>query len=577
MFKKQAFRWGFLFVLVLFLTNCKPENDGDKEGPALTSSTPEPGDTAVALGTILELKFSEKFYLIDNPQITLNGKVVKAALSYQKLTIDTELTGNTSYILEIPAGTLYDDAGNYNKSLLLPFKTVKGIAPEGTVFEAEKATLTGSAAVATSLNGYSGTGYVSSGDGNVTFSVQADQDGYYRLTVRYHTMSSAKQNDLYVDDGLICTLSFEAVSFWTTLSAGEIYLTAGVHSLSLVKNWGWTNYDYVTLAYDSAGLTPFRIAASLVTPNPSSQAVRVYDFLKGNFGSKVLSGTMAAYSTNITEATWVHEHTGKWPALTCFDFVDHTNPNQNWVNYSAPFTLGADWWNNNGLVALMWHWRDPLTKSGSMYTYSSSKPSGTTFDVSNVTDTTSNEYQAMIVDLDVIAGYLKQFRDAGIPVLWRPLHEASGTWFWWGAKGPVPFKTLWKLMFNRFTNVHGLNNLIWVWTSDANASTVDWYPGDEYVDLIGMDIYPGENQHGSQYYSFNRIRKLFGGRKLITLSECGSVPDPASMKAYGDMWSYFMPWNGYYTESDSHNGAAWWNKFFSYDYVVTRDQMPNLK
>jgi mannan endo-1,4-beta-mannosidase len=315
----------------------------------------------------------------------------------------------------------------------------------------------------------------------------------------------------------------------------------------------------------------FYISPTLVTPNPSAQAVKLYNFLKQNFGTKVISGTMANYSTNIIEATWVHENTGKWPTLTGFDFIDHTNPNQNWIKYSAPFILGKDWWLNNGIVALSWHWRDPLTKSGAFYT------ADTKFDVTKVNDPTSNEYKAMIVDIDVIAGYLKQFKDAGIPVIWRPLHEAAGGWFWWGAKGPEACKALWKIMFNRMVTVHGLNNLIWVWTSNTSGTAIDWYPGDEYVDIIGMDIYPGANQHGSQSVEFNKVTEIFSGKKIITLSECGSVPDPALMKANGDMWSWFMPWNGDYTESDTHNGVTWWKKFFSYDYVITRDQMPDLK
>jgi mannan endo-1,4-beta-mannosidase len=109
------------------------------------------------------------------------------------------------------------------------------------------------------------------------------------------------------------------------------------------------------------------------------------------------------------------------------------------------------------------------------------------------------------------------------------------------------------------------------------ADAMNWYPGDEYVDVIGMDIYPGENQHGSQYISFNKVKEIFSGKKIITLSECGSAPDPALMLEYGDMWSWFMPWNGDYTRSDAHNGANWWKKFFSYDYVITRDKMPDLK
>lgn len=309
----------------------------------------------------------------------------------------------------------------------------------------------------------------------------------------------------------------------------------------------------------------------LVTPNPSEQAVNLYQFLKENYGLRVISGAMANHSTNIDEAVWIHEQTGKWPVLTTFDFIDHTNPDQNWIKYNAPYDLGLDWWNNNGLVGLMWHWRDPLTKSGAFYT------SNTTFDVSRISNPDSDEYKAMIHDIDVIAGYLKQFKDAGIPVIWRPLHEASGRWFWWGAKGAAPCVTLWRTMFERLVNHHGLNNLIWVWTTDATADAVNWYPGDDYVDILGMDIYPGENQHGSQYVAFNKVREMFGGKKMIALSECGSVPDPALMKEKGDMWSWFMPWNGDLNRSDLHNGADWWNKYFSYNYVISRDMMPSLK
>jgi mannan endo-1,4-beta-mannosidase len=327
----------------------------------------------------------------------------------------------------------------------------------------------------------------------------------------------------------------------------------------------------ITITFSTVTITPFNISANLVTPNPSTQVVNLYNFLKQNFGSKVISGTMANYSTNITEATWVHDKTGKWPAMTSFDFIDHTNQGQNWINYTAPFTLGQDWWNNNGIVGLMWHWRDPLTKSGAFYT------ADTNFDVSKVSDVTSPEYKAMIADIDLISGYLQQFKEANIPVIWRPLHEASGGWFWWGGKGSTACKALWKVMFDRMVNYHGLNNMIWVWTSDTADSALDWYPGDAYVDVIGMDIYSPAGDHRSQSVKFNKVKQIFGSKKIITLSECGSVPDPGLMQSNGDMWSWFMTWNGDYTESDTQNGAIWWNKFFSYDFVITRDKMPILK
>src|SRR5690606_22956109 len=122
------------------------------------------------------------------------------------------------------------------------------------------------------------------------------------------------------------------------------------------------------------------------------------------------------------------------------------------------------WYGRNGIPALMWHWRDPSRETEEFYT------EGTCFNISKISDESSAEYLAMIDDIDYIAGLLKKLQDDGVPVIWRPLHEAAGGWFWWGAKGPEPLKQLWRLMFDRMGNHHGLNNLILGWASD---------PGDD--------------------------------------------------------------------------------------------------
>ena len=567
----------FFISFIISLSACKSNENTDNIPPLLISSNPVDGATAVDQKSTISFNYNDKIVLSSSSKILLNGVSVSAYVTDKILTVSATLQPGTTYTLAIPGNAVSDPSGNYAAATSITFTTSGSTTTAGT-YEAEKATLSGDAAIASTIAGYTGTGYVNTNSGNVSFTIQADQTGYYDVNLRYYSAAS-KQNDFYVDGTKMSTLTFNVATTWTNLNVGKLKLTAGSHTIALVKSWGYIQLDNMTVSYAGATLGPFNIAATLVTSTPSVQAVNLYNFLKSNFGTNIISGTMAAYSTNINEATWVYNNTGKWPALTCFDFIDHTNPNQNWVQYSAPFTLGQSWWNNNGIVGFSWHWRDPLTKSGSFYVPSAATApdTGTTFDISKVTDTNSAEYKAIIVDIDVVAGYLQQFKDANIPVVWRPLHEAEGGWFWWGAKGAEPYKVLWKLLFDRLVNVHRLNNLIWVWTSQADDAATNWYPGDAYVDVIGMDIYPGANQHGSQYLSFNKIKTLFEGKKLITLSECGSVPDPALMKEYGDTWSWFMPWNGDYTESDSHNGATWWAKFFNYDYVITRDKMPSLK
>ena len=80
----------------------------------------------------------------------------------------------------------------------------------------------------------------------------------------------------------------------------------------------------------------------------------------------------------------------------------------------------------------------------------------------------------LVLDLAI---YTQHYVFHHVPVLWRPLHEANGRWFWWGAKGPEPLRKLWQMMFVNFTAKHRLNNLIWVFSPGAETDLADWYPG----------------------------------------------------------------------------------------------------
>src|SRR5699024_12023865 len=100
--------------------------------------------------------------------------------------------------------------------------------------------------------------------------------------------------------------------------------------------------------------------------------------------------------------------------------------------------------------------------------------------------------------------------DAGVPVLWRPLHEFDGQWFWWGKGGPKNFRRLWQLMYNRFTMHHGLNNLIWVLGYSGEIEN-GWYPGDEYVDISGADTYDS----GSHIELYDKVVQVVGSEMPI--------------------------------------------------------------
>jgi mannan endo-1,4-beta-mannosidase len=309
----------------------------------------------------------------------------------------------------------------------------------------------------------------------------------------------------------------------------------------------------------------FNINASLVTPNPTPEAVRLYQFLKDNYGKKILSGVMTLSSFD--ETNWLKANTGKEPAIVGLDFM-HCNRGYTWYDNDQPINDAKTYWDKNGIPVMVWHWRDPSRKTEEFYS------AKTTFDVSRISDTSSPEYKGIISDIDFVAGQLKKLQAQNVPVIWRPLHEAAGGWFWWGAKGAAPCKQLYQLMFNRMVNYHGLRNLIWVWTREPGDDS--YYPGDQYVDIIGRDIYK-QGDHSSQITEFNFLNNLYGTKKLITLSECGSIPDVDNLQLDVAAWSWFMPWYGDYTRSSVNNSLDLWKKMFASSYVITLDEMPSLK
>ena len=320
---------------------------------------------------------------------------------------------------------------------------------------------------------------------------------------------------------------------------------------------------------------------------------KVFAILKDLYGKKIVSGVVANVDWNTKEAENVYGWTGKYPAMNVFDFINlHASKDVNsagWVDYSD-ITTAKNWWKEGGIVGAMWHWQ-VKANNGTDYTCTPGTAAGeTSFDASKVYVEGTSENTLAKQQLDQLCGYLKKMQDAGIPVVWRPLHEASGNveqysggkaWFWWGAKGADVYKQLWQWMYNYMVKTKGLNNLIWVWTSQTKDN--NWYPGDAYVDIIGRDNYGATAATLAEEYE---AQKVAYPNKMITLSECGNsetteMAKLSSIWDAGSRWSWFMTWyDGDYndgkTTTHKHTSEAWWKDAVAKDYVVTRDQMKEL-
>ena len=135
-------------------------------------------------------------------------------------------------------------------------------------------------------------------------------------------------------------------------------------------------------------------------------------------------------------------------------------------------------------------------------------------------------------------------------------------------------------MFDWFKSA-GLRNLIWVWTTQTSSfSDIDYefYPGDDYVDIVGRDIY-NNTDASSAAGQFSTIASL-SEHKMVALSELGNVADMGSQWDAGAQWLFFMPWYDYgndYTAGYDHVHAdiGWWTETFASDAVIDRSELPS--
>ena len=155
--------------------------------------------------------------------------------------------------------------------------------------------------------------------------------------------------------------------------------------------------------------------------------------------------------------------------------------------------------NRGGMITISWHMYNPLT-------------GGDSWDVETKGVVTSilpngENHDKLISWLQYGADFFKSLvtkEGTKIPVLFRPWHEHTGSWFWWGKENCTidEYKELWLLTYNFFQE-QGVDNLLYGYSPDSQGPGeiyMERYPGDEYVDLLGLDIYHRDNEEGIKNY-----------------------------------------------------------------------------
>jgi mannan endo-1,4-beta-mannosidase len=280
-----------------------------------------------------------------------------------------------------------------------------------------------------------------------------------------------------------------------------------------------------------------------VNPNASPEARSVLDHLYAINGKYILSGQ---HNLNQDMNRWMDSAkviTGKYPAVWGTDFI--------WNGMQDNGQLIVDEaikkWKEGYFITLMWHQGRP----------SDDPPFGWKESIqAKLTDAQWEELTTpgtvlngrWLAQIDKMASWLVQLRDAHVPVLWRPYHEMNGVWFWWGdKKGEKGIAKLWKMMYDRYTNYHKLNNLLWVWGAnglrdlpkDQAYSYKDYYPGAAYVDVLGADVY----RFDYEQKDYDELLEVAKG-KLIALTEVGELPTPTVLEAQ-PKWAWFLVWTNF--------------------------------
>lgn len=280
-----------------------------------------------------------------------------------------------------------------------------------------------------------------------------------------------------------------------------------------------------------------------VNPNATPEARALLKTLCDVTGKGILTGQHNFPNQRDLDTNRIFEATGKYPAIWGSDFGFTDGEDKDAITHRDLMIAEAKKQSAAGsIIYLCWHMLRPTEDEPGQ--------PGASWGGSVQAKLTEDQWQELIASdsplhkrwekyMDTAAVYLQQLQDAHIAVLWRPMHENNGTFFWWGGHpGPYGTAMLYREVYNRMVNVHHLNNLVWVWNQNGPAPGGEFYnffPGKNYCDVVSYDNY---RTLDDRYYQ--EIQTIADG-KPIALGEVGSIPSPEILKAQ-PKWTFYMTW-----------------------------------
>lgn len=328
-----------------------------------------------------------------------------------------------------------------------------------------------------------------------------------------------------------------------------------------------------------------------------NELLKILEYLQND--DKLLFGQHLAGRMDLNESIASYaEAVGEGPSIMDIDMLRlREHPKSTW---SELICQAVEYASKGGIITTMHHWLNPLHpeegyrgRLDSLDQWQEVLTRGT--DLNN----------AWHEELDRGAEFLKAIKDAGVSVMFRPLHEANGNWFWfcadYGELGTIDSQAMvemWKYVYNYYTNDWGLDNLIWSYSPNFSNSTsaplpvTYYYPGDEYCDVVGLDWYTaGEYEIDGSGKSWNNLldyRKPTGltewgvggtlmaetPEEQVNLWNCENYVDTLErMRSEGKSIAFAEVYSGRFG-APSYVGKG--EALANYKYIVSLEEMPLL-
>ncbi len=272
-------------------------------------------------------------------------------------------------------------------------------------------------------------------------------------------------------------------------------------------------------------------AAKPTDPKATPETVKLYQNLKKLQSKGLMFGHQDALAYG---EGWVYEEgrsdvkdvCGDYPAVYGWE-LGHLELGDAYSLDSVHFEKIQNWikivYERGGVNTISWHLRNPLT-GGTSWDVSSKEvvksilPGGTKHEV----------FKGYLDKLTIFLLALKTDNGTQIPILFRPYHEHTGSWFWWGKDlcSVDDYKALWKFTVSYLQNEKNIHHLIYAYSTDrfkTEAEYLERYPGDNIIDVLGFDLYDrGPDYPAALKNCAATVSKLAKEKgKIATVSESG--------------------------------------------------------